>query len=391
MKCIEKEVFIPCCEGRPVFPGFVAYASTETDLLVSRNGWVDASDTYDDFADRTSIDGGNTWSPPVIRLQQYPVDNGVVRYIELAAFLDEEQNRFFTFACKRYYPGGASHVVGGARMWIEIQQCNPAEDVWPKPLESDFGFSEGIGISFSFPIKTASGKILVPFMKEQVDQNGSTVKGPQGNIMYQTGTIIGEYSPDGSISWKAGTPRSISADLSTRGLSESALCEISPGKIVMVARGSNAGAAETIEGCKWVCWSKDDGITWSDPVALVFDDGSKVPSSATGCEVFRSIRNGKLYFLGNIASSFDQVNGNWPRSPLVVAEIQENPFAIKRDTITVIDQLCNSESEYVQMSNFRYYQERTSGDIILFLARYGERKGLEDWKDADFYRYRIEL
>jgi hypothetical protein len=42
------------------------------------------------------------------------------------------------------------------------------------------------------------------------------------------------------------------------------------------------------------------------------------------------------------------------------------------------------------MSSFRFYQDRLSGDIVLFLSRYGEHDP-ESWKLADHYRCRVSL
>jgi hypothetical protein len=88
----------------------------------------------------------------------------------------------------------------------------------------------------------------------------------------------------------------------------------------------------------------------------------------------------------------ERANGNWPRSPLVIAQIQEEPFAIRRETITIIDQAAPHESPQVQHSNFKSYQDRATGDVVVYLTRYGER-GAEnmEWLRADLYEYRVSL
>jgi hypothetical protein len=42
------------------------------------------------------------------------------------------------------------------------------------------------------------------------------------------------------------------------------------------------------------------------------------------------------------------------------------------------------------LSNFRFYEDRESGELVVFLSRFGERSE-RDWMAADYYRYRIEL
>ena len=44
----------------------------------------------------------------------------------------------------------------------------------------------------------------------------------------------------------------------------------------------------------------------------------------------------------------------------------------------------------MQLSNFRFYEDRESDDLVLFMTRTGE-KDPEDSRKADLYRYRIEL
>ena len=65
--------------------------------------------------------------------------------------------------------------------------------------------------------------------------------------------------------------------------------------------------------------------------------------------------------MGNLALNGERANGNWPRSPLVIVEVQEEPFALKRDTIFTVDERSGSDSPKVQMSNFRFYQDRDDG------------------------------
>ena len=94
--------------------------------------------------------------------------------------------------------------------------------------------------------------------------------------------------------------------------------------------------------------------------------------------------------MGNLALRGERANDNWPRSPLVVVEVQEEPFALKRDTIFAIDERNYNDSSRVQHSNFRFYQDRETGDLVVFLTRYGEFSEKE-WQVADYYRYRVEM
>jgi len=112
--------------------------------------------------------------------------------------------------------------------------------------------------------------------------------------------------------------------------------------------------------------------------------------SATGSALFRSPQTGKLYWLGNLCIQGERPKGNYPRVPLVVAQVQEEPFALMRDTLTVIGQRQFGEPAQVQMSNFRFYVDRQTGEPVVYLTRYAEHSA-KDWMLADFYRYRVAL
>ncbi|MCM8789086.1 MAG: hypothetical protein NC907_04785, partial [Candidatus Omnitrophica bacterium] len=160
-------------------------------------------------------------------------------------------------------------------------------------------------------------------------------------------------------------------------------------RIVMVCRGDNSMFPEK-PGYKWVCFSDNEGMDWSAPEPLVCDDKTTFESGSNGSALFRSEKNGKLYWMGNLCISGERAKGNWPRYPLVIAEMQEEPFSIRKDSIFVIDTRLSGEPETVQLSNFRFYQDRNNGDVVVFLTRFGERNA-NDWKNAGYYRYRITL
>jgi len=75
---------------------------------------------------------------------------------------------------------------------------------------------------------------------------------------------------------------------------------------------------------------------------------------------------------------------------LFIAEVIEEPFGLRRDTMTIIDQRIPSDSDKIQISNFRYYQDRETGDVVVFATRFGEIDA-KQWKKAGYYRYRIAI
>ena len=389
MKLLSREVFISEKNGRPVFPGFVAYISANEPILMHCSGWVDASDTYDDFADMISCDNGRTWNKPRMRQQSKAVEEGRLRYGGNAAFFDKDTEKLIVFSSRAIYRKDV-HVRYN-RIQIEINMYDPANDTWAEPVLTDMGFREGIICDFCVPIKTSQGRLLFPAYKPAIDEEGNRTHYPghPRATIDTTLMIIGEYRPDGELNWRAGNTVPCDLEMTCRGLDEPAAVELRDGRIAMICRGDNSVFPHR-PGRKWLTFSEDVGESWSKAEPLLFTDGEAIESSSTGSAVFRSIKTDKLYWIGNICTDGEHADGNWPRSPIVIAEIQEAPFALRRETITVIDQRGPDDSSRVQFSNFRYYLDRQKGDVVIFLSRYGERNA-ENWKLADYYRYRIQI
>jgi len=202
-------------------------------------------------------------------------------------------------------------------------------------------------------------------------------------------TVIGEYGAGDEIAWRLGQPLNIAPEISSRGLDENALTELPDGRIAAVCRGDNSAFPEK-PGYKWLSFSRDQGETWSAPVPCPATGGEPIESGANGSALFRSIKNGKLYWMGNLALRGERAHGNRPRSPLIIAEVQEEPFALKRETLFAVDERTSNDSPGVQLSNFRFYQDRETGEVVIFLTRYGEHSEKE-WMLADYYRYRVEM
>lgn len=388
MRLLAKEVFIPCREGRPVFPGFISYISSQEPVLMHRYGWVDESDTYDDFADSVSYDNGVTWSEPVLRLRSREIPGGRLRYAENACFFDADTGKLLTLCSRALYPDDRLRVE--TRFEVTWDLYDPLTDTRRGEQVIAHDLPGGLGISFCFPLKTRSGRLIVPAYSLLVDDAGQPRHhGDFAPALEASLVLRGQYLPGGGIAWECGQPVAVDGARSSRGFSENAIAELTDGRLAMVLRGDN-GAYPERPGYKWHCFSEDEGRTWSEPEPLPCTDGSFIESGSNGCALFRSSKTGKLYFIGNLALDGDRANGNWPRSPLIIAEVGEQPFGLRRETITVIDRRGPHEPPRTQMSNFRFYQDRRTGDVVLFLSRYGACHPT-NWKLADYYRYRVEV
>jgi hypothetical protein len=154
--------------------------------------------------------------------------------------------------------------------------------------------------------------------------------------------------------------------------------------VLVIWRGSNTPSTP---GCKFYSVSTDGGMTLSPVRELKYDDGSSFYSPASYHRMIRHSVTGKLYWLGNISAV--PPNGNSPRYPLVIAEMEETIPALKKNTITVIDDKQPGQTDAIQFSNFSLLEDRETHALELYMTLYGEFPS-STW-DADNYKYIVTL
>ncbi len=417
MKLTDKRTIMSHGPDRAPLCGFVSYVHPTEPVLLRRIGWEVSNDIHDDFSDAVSRDNGRTWSEPRPALRSIPVEGGVICHTENAALYLPDCHRLIHWTNDKLESSlqGGNDFSRNSRIRITVGDPEAvSHGTAPEPFLSDFGLPQGIYVSFSTPLRDSRGRVLVPvsWQKEAclipAELQPTRRPGEEGRIgacgyatrkdmpgvfadVWDAGLLIGELQPDGAWRWRLSRPVPWALEKSCRGICEGTIAELARERFVMVLRGSN-GAWPAKPGYKWASVSEDGGQTWSEVVPLPADDGSLIESSATGSALFRSARTGKLYWIGNLCLEGRRPDGNMPRSPLYIAEMREDPFVIRRQTITVIDRAQPGEHSDTQHSNFKFYQDRASGELVLYLTRYGERGYENDrWILADLYQYRIDL
>jgi hypothetical protein len=237
----------------------------------------------------------------------------------------------------------------------------------------------------------------------------NTVIAPDGNLLY-SGCVQAPHEQDGvreevcgvrvfKAAWNAGAGRydwrspfllTVSRRISSRGLLEPWLAPLADGRLYLDMRGSSTAWTP---GRRWYSVSADKGETWSPVADLRYDTGETFYSPSTFAKTIRSSRTGKLYWVGNIAP--EPPNGNWPRRPLVLAEFDEEKVAIRKSTVTVIDDYepGADASDKVQFSNFSLVENSGTHALELYLVRYGEAGPLGEKRyfQADVFKYVITL
>jgi hypothetical protein len=388
MKLINREIFVPPKNGRPVMPAFITYIDPDKPVILQRYGREDYSDAYDDYVDVVSRDNGQTWSEPELHLKSVDTKEGKVRFGEQAALFEPERNRLIVVVNRSLYPNDTLDADTKYELYAETLDTVTGSWTGPAPIGLDH--PTGVAMSFCVPLKTRAGKLIFPGQTNYVDADGKPVhyKGcwsPAGVITH----LIGECNDGEKIEWHWSKPVVPDLERTSRGFYEPTIAELADGRFMMVLRGDNSMYPDR-PGYKWLAISEDECESWTQPEPFGCNEGDPIESSSTGSTSFRSLTDGKLYWIGNLCIDGERPNGNFPRSPLVIAEIDETIPAIKRNTIFVIDRCRPGETPKVQHSNFRFYQDRATGDVVLFLTRYGEN-GYENnaWMNANYYRYRI--
>jgi len=191
--------------------------------------------------------------------------------------------------------------------------------------------------------------------------------------------------------WSPGARVEISPEHSARGLMEPEVAELNDGRLLVVWRGSTHGWDGTVAklpGRKFYSLSTDGGRTLSPPGEWKYDDGTSFYSPSSYHRMIRHRVTGKLYWLGNICPT--PPTGNSPRYPLVIAEIDEGKAALRKSTVTAIDDRQPGQGN-IQFSNFSLLENRKTHTIELYLTTYGQEPDANDWATADNYRYALSL
>jgi hypothetical protein len=218
-------------------------------------------------------------------------------------------------------------------------------------------------------VRASNGELLVPFSYTPHDSNGMPINPYHTTSFSYVGVLIGRWLADGSdVVWSQSQILKISPDVSTRGFCEPTVAELGrKGEFIMIMRGSNE-SLPALPAYKWVSYSHDYCRTWSEAIPLTYSDGTGFFSPSSCSTVLKSVKNGRIYWIGNISSS--NPNANSPRYPLVIGEV--DPMrGIIRDSIVQIDTRNPVyDSSELQLSNMLVYQDPATGNILVELDRF---------------------
>ena len=215
------------------------------------------------------------------------------------------------------------------------------------------------------PLTRSDGVLLIPVQSSPADADGNYTNPGAGFTYTDCLLLMGHWQGD-HLRWTCSQRIVGEPARTTRGLIEPTIAELADGSILMVMRGSN-DAAHDVPGHKWMAQSHDGGQTWTTPAPWTYDDGVAF-HSPSACSQLLPCSDGRLLWMGNITPRNPQ--GNRPRYPLVLGEVDRTSGLLIRDSVAVIDARQEGEHELLTLSNFYAREDRETGDLLLHLPRF---------------------
>jgi hypothetical protein len=345
----------------------------ERTMRISRDDGATWSDPQPLPSTDIYYDGREVWEGSVA--QEYDPKSGVLVDIWLRQIRQGDQ-----FNCFSYYR--TSRDLGQTFSEPKQLRYESGPDFDTENVEAPVFLRANQAYPGSSICRHPNGTLIHPVAHANAPHDADNDQRP-----WRLGSLcfIGRWDADKKdYIWEAGERVEVPPTVSSRGLMEPEAAELSDGRVLVVWRGSHT--AET-PGRKFFGLSSDGGRTLSPPTEWRYDDGTSFYSPSSLHRLIRHQQNGKLYWFGNISAT--PPVGNSPRHPLVIAEVDEERAAIKRKTVTAIDDRLPGQPEALQFSNFSLLENRQTHQFELWLTQYGERE--ESVFTADAYHYTLTL
>ena len=399
---LSREVFVASPAPGTGVMGGSYYCEPSGERLISIHSLTSRSDTVDAAFVRSSDDGGSTWSEPTPWAMKFDDAGGTGRRHPRGGYVDPATGRYISVWTEGVLPTDEplegmsawtlhySVSADGGRTQIVNEQVVHEGDDYDETNHLP-GVSVGsncvmIGDLGQRPLTRSDGGILIPVQSSPVGPDG-TYHNPGAGFTYTDCMLLmGRWQPDGRLAWTCSQRIAGDPERSTRGMIEPTIAELNDGTILMVMRGSN-DARHDLPGHRWVSRSSDAGMTWTTPEPWTYDDGTAFYSPSS-CSQLIPHSDGRLYWMGNICPQNPQ--GNRPRYPMVLGEVDRDTGALIASTITTIDDRQQDEDDQLTLSNFYVREERGSGDLLLHLPRFFAADPAEGFC-ADLMLLRVRL
>ena len=391
---VQKQFYLKHPRPRTAAMAGVGYVGPGKELMEWRATQT-KSDVLDDLQFRWSTDNGRTWSAFARGAKSTHVDYQGVAVWEggICRCYDPASGRLVELWLRQIEIAGVEHKFTYVRTSGDLGRTwSMPEQLRYEPGES-FDARQPLRPSFlhrnqcfggSAILVRHDGALVCPMAHASAPHDADDQK-----RVWKLGSLcfIGRWDKQRkAYRWAAGERVAISAETSARGLMEPDLAELRDRRLLVVWRGSDT---RSTAGRKWFSISRDGGKTLSPVREWRYSDGSRFYSPSSCHRLIRHSVTGKLYWIGNICG--EPPKGNAPRYPLVIAEVDDASAAMKRETVTVIDDRSPAQSPAIQFSNFSLLENRETHHLELYLTTYGQEANPRNWASADNYKYTVTL
>jgi hypothetical protein len=322
-------------------------------------------DVYQEAKIRFSHDNGRTWAAFRKDTEQdISLKDGFAR--EPAIFTptyDPVAKRMIRLALRRTHKGDP-RISGYKQLWDHSIWQSSADDgrTWepPKLLR----YEQGAGYSatdWGNPEFLDHNQSYTGYNIEPLADGGmatacsisTTITNEKGETESVGGVVlfVGRWNAARqTYEWQASNTVAVSKTISSRGLFEAWVSQLANGDLFVDMRASRT---KKNPGRGFYAISKDGGKTLSKAMELKYDDGTQFFRPSSLAKLLRHSVTGKLYWFGNINDLPDRSDGNRPRFPLYLVEVDEDKPALKRHTLSVIDDYdAKTQTPWIQFSNF---------------------------------------
>jgi hypothetical protein len=342
----------------------------------SGGGVACSSDNGRTWTDRPAIPDFDAKLPHGYRRESFPifVDPANGRLVKVVNSLDtpglDPSIVEPPIALNAYYLRYRVSVDGGKSFLFDepiVQQGKTPENPFDGVVKGKNGIFMGdVGSQL---IRTREGRILIPSQACKLGPDGKLFS-PGGGFTYtDVIMILGTWTADSRLAWKISQPIEADPKRSTRGMIEPTVAELSDGRILCVMRGSNGGTKDSkfqVPSYRWWSVSHDGGFHWTRPEPWTYDDGSRFYSPSSMSQLLKH-SSGRIFWIGNISPT--NCEGNNPRYPLVMGEVDPKTLRLVKATILQIDTKQANEPG-VNLSHWWGFEDRQSHDVVIAGARY---------------------
>ena len=224
----------------------------------------------------------------------------------------------------------------------------------------DVVFGRNFALSMaSQTLRASDGALLVALQCQMTDEGGGLIE-PAGFHFFQSGALRAAWNEKRlDYDWDMGDYVRVSPEKSTRGVFEPTFARLDGRRVLMVMRASNYKRERDLIGRKFYAVSEDDGRHWSAARPLDYDDGGVMYSSSSVPKLWAH-SSGRLYYIGVINARNPE--GNGPRAPLCIAEIDRTRCCVIRESVCVIDRAREGAADY---TNHGVYED-SCGHIVVY-------------------------